>query len=258
MAKPDFGAWDRALRRHVAPGVIGGIGLNALDYAGMATDPDYKTFLASIENVDTQGLPKSEAYALYINAYNALAVKMVVENPCKKAWLGSRKPISSIKDIGTMVSPVWKRTAGILGGASVSLDDIEHERLRKPEGLERDPLLHACIVCASVSCPDLAASAYLPTTLEQQMADNMRAFLANPAKGMALDRGAGVLRLSKIFSWFESDFVQAGGGGGTVVDFLLPYMPSADSEYVGQNKGRLKVDFFYYDWNLNGRGPPCK
>lgn len=61
-----------------------------------------------------------------------------------------------------------------------------------------DPLLHACIVCASVSCPDVALTAYKPETLQSDMEANMRHFLANPKKGLALDKACGVVTLSKV------------------------------------------------------------
>lgn len=61
-----------------------------------------------------------------------------------------------------------------------------------------DPLLHACIVCASVSCPDVATTAYKPESLDEDMAANMRLFLANDKKGLKLDRDAGTITLSKV------------------------------------------------------------
>ena len=46
-----------------------------------------------------------------------------------------------------------------------------------------DSRLHACIVCASISCPNVRLRAYQPEILRTQMDDNMRDFLANPKKG---------------------------------------------------------------------------
>lgn len=61
-----------------------------------------------------------------------------------------------------------------------------------------DPLLHACIVCASVSCPDVALTAYTPETLQADMEANMRLFLQNPKKGLSLDKTKKVITLSKV------------------------------------------------------------
>ena len=40
-------------------------------------------------------------------------------------------------EIGTLISPVWKKPAGTVGGQVVSLDEIEHAKLRDPKVRER-------------------------------------------------------------------------------------------------------------------------
>lgn len=49
-----------------------------------------------------------------------------------------------------------------------------------------DPRLHACIVCASISCPNVRREAYTVDKIDQQMTDQMTSFLANPKKGTML------------------------------------------------------------------------
>ncbi len=46
-----------------------------------------------------------------------------------------------------------------------------------------DSRLHACIVCASVSCPNVRREAYRVDRLAQQMDDQVGDFLSNPKKG---------------------------------------------------------------------------
>ena len=46
-----------------------------------------------------------------------------------------------------------------------------------------DSRLHACIVCASISCPDIRMEAFRPEKISQQMTDQVTKFLANPKKG---------------------------------------------------------------------------
>ena len=46
-----------------------------------------------------------------------------------------------------------------------------------------DPRLHACIVCASISCPDLRTTAFDIATIDNQMTDQMKKFLLNNKKG---------------------------------------------------------------------------
>lgn len=71
------------------------------------------------------------------------------------------------------------------------------------QGYPADPLLHACIVCASASCPDVATKVYRPETIDEDMAANMRHFLANEKKGLMLDKAAGVITLSKVRAQFR-------------------------------------------------------
>lgn len=43
----------------------------------------------------------------------------------------SCRPIKSIKEIGSLLHPVWGMPAGVVGGKEWSLDDVENY-LRKP------------------------------------------------------------------------------------------------------------------------------
>ena len=57
----------------------------------MRNDPNFETFLNSIKTAKTTGLGKDAEYALWINTYNALAIRMVNDNPVKKRFFGLRK-----------------------------------------------------------------------------------------------------------------------------------------------------------------------
>ncbi|CAN0575981.1 unnamed protein product, partial [Ectocarpus sp. 12 AP-2014] len=47
---------------------------------GVRDDPNFETFVESLKNAPTSGLGKDAEYALWINTYNALAIKMVTDN----------------------------------------------------------------------------------------------------------------------------------------------------------------------------------
>lgn len=224
--EPDWHDYASLLAAHVSSGARFGVSLQVVDYRGVAADPHYPAALAALAQFDTATLGDArERLAFYINTYNLLTLKMVIEH----------QPLASIKDAGNLLWPVWKRTAGTLGGEAVSLDDIEHRRLRTL----REPRVHFAIVCASVSCPDLRAEPYRAAQLDAQLDDQVRGFLANPGKGSSVTGKR--LRVSKIFDWFETDFADAGG----VQPFIARYrnLP-ADVE--------LSTDL-PYDWRLNGR-----
>ncbi|CAN0309448.1 unnamed protein product, partial [Hapterophycus canaliculatus] len=85
IQSPDYAAWDSIVKAHVKPSEIRGIAVNAVDYQAIRDDPKFETFVKSLETAPTSGLGKNAEYALFINSYNALAIKMVVDNPCKKS-----------------------------------------------------------------------------------------------------------------------------------------------------------------------------
>jgi hypothetical protein len=225
-AEPDWSPYDRLLERHVARGHRHGIEFNRVDYGALAGDPDFAAVLASVASHSLERLDgRDERLAFYINAYNLLALKLVVDN-----W-----PLGSIKDIGNFFRPVWKRPAGTLGGREVSLGEIEHEILRKMD----EPRMHFAIVCASLSCPDLRTEAYRAVRLEEQLEDQCRSFLNNATKGARVS--ARRVQVSRIFDWFEEDFRLTGG----IVDFVRRYRTLPDRVPV-----RASME---YDWSLNGR-----
>jgi len=223
--EPDWSMLDALLADHVAPAMLHGVSVNAVDYAGLAGDPRLVEVAAQLENHPLDTLDgKAEELAFYINAYNVFALRLVAEH----------LPLESIKDIGSLFHPVWKKDAGRLGGDTVSLDEIEHGRLRKMG----EPRIHMAIVCASVSCPDLRAEAYRATQLDDQLDDQARRFLANPGKGARLDEDT--LEVSRIFDWFEDDFDAVGGIEAFVRRYReLPADIDIDAD----------ID---YDWRLNG------
>jgi hypothetical protein len=187
---------DDVLAQYVAPVKRQGVTLNAVDYTGLSQDPRYPQIIAQIENYSLTSLSsREEQLAFYINAYNVYAIKMVIDH----------YPVQSIRDIGSLFSPVWGRTAGIIGGKEVSLEDIEHEVLRKLA----EPRIHFAIVCASLSCPDLRVEAYTADKLESQLQEQTQSFLNNESKGLMLDGQR--VRVSQIFDWFEEDFDAQGG-----------------------------------------------
>eukprot|EP01104_Vermistella_antarctica_P012740 TRINITY_DN3744_c0_g1_i2.p1 TRINITY_DN3744_c0_g1~~TRINITY_DN3744_c0_g1_i2.p1 ORF type:complete len:148 (+),score=9.15 TRINITY_DN3744_c0_g1_i2:190-633(+) len=115
-----------------------------------------------------------------------MAVKTVARNPCDHDPIGHCGGcISSILDVGDWyLKPIWGFTAGQVAGKSYSLDDIEG-MLRDPPAnmgnFTEDSRLHAAIVCASISCPNLRNEAFSPSdnVYNFQMTDQMQSFLSN-------------------------------------------------------------------------------
>lgn len=226
--EPDWHPYDQLLASHTRAGVVHGVFLTQVDYAAISNNPAWPAVVASIEDFPTVQLAnRQEQLSYYINAYNILAIKMVLDH-----W-----PVESIKEAGSLFFPVWKKTIGKIDGKPVSLHEIEHEILR-PMG---EPRMHMAIVCASVSCPDLRAEAYTSKKLELQLEEQTEHLLKNRHKGARIDDNT--LHVSRIFHWFEEDF-QAQGG---VEKFIQRYRGDLPSPL------ELEADL-PYDWSLNITG----
>ena len=136
----DFSEWDGLLKRYVGSKIIDGIPLNTIDYGKLKSDSVFHQLVSDLKLfIPSQLQTQEEKVAFWINVYNVFAVKMVVDN----------YPLDSIKDIGNFFKPVWKYEAGIVGDRKYTLDEIEHEILRKMG----EPRVHTAIVCASVKLP---------------------------------------------------------------------------------------------------------
>jgi hypothetical protein len=148
-------------------------------------------------------------------------------------------PLQSIRQIGQqqpsiITTTVWGLNAGTVAGETVSLDDIENLKLRRPpNGWTEDSRLHSCIVCASISCPDIRIGAFTVANLSAEMDEQFSSWLANPNKGLSLQNG--VLTVSPIFNWFAGDFTNKTVGNfssSTVMSWLITYSPPSVSAFL--------------------------
>ncbi len=230
----DEDAYAKLLRVHVRPGTINGITLNLVDYRAVKADPAYAQALAALAETRPEALPSDAArLALWTNAYNLLALKAVLD----------RYPTTSIRDGGSLLSPIWKKKIGMVGGTAYALDEIEHGILRKTF---RDPRVHFAIVCASLSCPDLRPQPYEAARLEAQLDEQTAAFLSNPTKGLQAGSDGKTARVSSIFKWFAGDFATAGG--------VAAFIRSRTEPGLGARLARLEdtgLSYLDYDWSLN-------
>ncbi|MDD9823747.1 MAG: DUF547 domain-containing protein [Gammaproteobacteria bacterium] len=199
---------------------------------------DWRRLVASLAAADGPGTTQAERLAFWINAYNVLAIDMVVRHA----------PPQSIRDIGSLLRPVWRRPAGMAAGRTRTLHEIEHEILR-PMG---EPRVHGAIVCASLSCPSLSRVPYRPETLDAQLDDGMRRWLADSRKGLRVDRKAQTLYLNPVFRWFASDFDATGG----VPAFVLRHAPADAAAWLRMRSVPPRIRYLDYDWRLNTAASP--
>lgn len=199
----------------------------------------YLASLAAVQPAELDSWSKPQQFAFFLNAYNAHVLRLVID----------AYPVDSIKDLGGLFSSVWSKEFIPLdafkpGGkrGKLSLDELEHKILRVRFA---DARMHAAINCASLGCPPLRAEAFTADKLEQQLDQQMRAFV-NDARRNRFDPKAGRAELSQIFEWFEADFRR---DAGSVAAFVQRYLPGSPADSAWLAKARItQLD---YSWALN-------
>ncbi len=231
----DLVAYADILDRHTSE--VDDTAMTHVDYDALRGSSGWEQLVESLGRSRPDKLAtRGEQLAFWINAYNILTIDLVRRN----------YPVESIRDIGSFFFPVWEREAGTIGGRSYTLNEIEHEILR-PLG---DPRIHAAIVCASTSCPQLRREPYEANRIDDQLDDAVRAFLSSPEKGFRLEEETSTVRLSRIFDWFADDFDSEGG----VLTFVRRYAPGSAMEWLVRNSDEVEVEYLDYDWRLNDLG----
>ena len=233
VAAFDFSDWDALIKKHVSMKKVDGVMISAVNYKKLKSNEKFKQLVSRLNLVHEDSLKtRDEELTFWINTYNILAAKMVADH----------FPIKSIKDAGSFFSPVWNKPAGHVAGKERTLNEIEHEILRKMD----EPRIHVAIVCASVSCPDLRLEAFTADKLNEQLSDQMKRFLQSPEKGMRMDKKKNRVYLSSIFKWFKDDFESRGG----VLKVISNYVsPKVAKELMSPS---IDVSYLDYNWGING------
>ena len=212
--------WDALLKTHVSK-------LGTVNYKGFKTDQaKLKAYLLDLEsNVPSAAWSKNETMAYWINAYNAYTVQLMVKN----------YPLKSIMDLKYNGKSAWDYKWIKIGTETLSLNDIEHVKLRKKY---KDARIHFTVNCASFSCPVLLNSAYIATKLEAQLEAQAILFINDPKRNKI---SASSAKVSQLFEWYQDDFTT---GGKTVIDYLNKYSKT-------KIKAGTNIGYMNYNWNLN-------
>ena len=219
----DHSVFDQLLKKYVVKGRV--------DYAKLKLEQDaLRGYLKSLETIQQSALSRDEVLGLFVNAYNAATLELILEH-----YPG----LASIKDIPA--EKRWDDVRWTIAGELVSLSELEHDILRKRF---EEPRIHFAINCASIGCPPLRSEVYTGANLEAQLQD----------QGLAMNRDFGgakwdgtTLRLSKIYDWFEDDFTRH----MELKNFVAQYMAPGASDEVKQ-RAKVRIEFQDYNWALNG------
>lgn len=191
-------------------------------------------YINALAAIDPLELNDNEQKAYWFNLYNALTVQVILD----------AYPVESIRDIGGSLGGLvktgpWKREVVRINGQKLSLDDIEHNIVRPKY---QDYRVHFAFNCASMGCPNLAETAYTGENIEQLLVEAESSFI-NHQRGVRFQNGQ--LIVSKIFDWYESDFVT---DSRQLPKFLATYAEPKLAAKLKAYNGNIKYE---YDWSLN-------
>jgi len=231
-------AWTSILQNYVS--APDGQGLTHFDYARLSSNAADKAKLASyIQSLSATNpgtLSQNEAIAFYSNLYNAVTIDLIVQN----------YPVGSIRKAktynGEKVSGIagpWKKVKVSVNGQTMSLNDVEHEVLRKQFP---SPYVHYMVNCASVGCPNLLDTAWEANTLDAARKKAATDYINSPRGVKITPKG---LVVSSIFKWFKEDF------GGSKANVLKHIRQHANPQLAAAIDSGATITGYDYDWSLN-------
>ena len=214
-----------------------------VDYEDLKQSDALTPYLEALAVTDPSELSEQEQIAFWINAYNALTLKLIVDNyPTESILRLSPRGIKGLDFLIPKVNTPFQVEVGYVGGKKQTPDHIEHGILRANYD---EPRIHFALVCAAMSCPPLRNEAYTGARLDEQLDDQGRTFLHDRSKN-AIPLDASTIQISKIFDWFKSDFAEDDAG---LQQYLAPYFGGDLKQQLEQ--GAFVIKHISYDWTLN-------
>ncbi|TVZ15585.1 DUF547 domain-containing protein [Maribacter sp. MAR_2009_72] len=209
-----FSAADTFLKTHVENGKV--------DYASIVKQPLALNNVLKLAEKAAIDLQDPNVYqAFWINTYNLLVIKGVVDN----------YPLRSPLD----VDGFFDKLRYNVGGRYITLNAIENELLRAR--FPNEPRFHFVLVCAGLGCPPIIGEAYMPNRLNQQLHQQTAKALNDP---MFIRNKGDKVFVSQLFDWYKVDFDRAGG----ILAFINRYRTTKFSKDI-------LLDYYPYDWRLN-------
>jgi hypothetical protein len=214
-------------------------------------------YVAQLGNVAIDKESREAQIAFWLNAYNALVLKTVVDHYPIQGH-STEYPGRSVRQIPGAFDRLQHRVAGRM----LTLDQIEQTVL---PGF-KDPRLYLALGRGAVGGGRLRSEAFQPERLEVQLGE-VASECASRSQCVQIDREQNKVSASAIFSWREKDFVAAYADAAppafkdrsaierAILSFVAPRMLTTEKEFLAKNQ--FEVVYAPFDWSLNdltGRG----
>ena len=214
-------------------------------------------YVAALGRASLDGWSRDEQVAFWLNAYNALVLRTIIDRyPIRGT--SSQYPPNSIRQI----PGAFERITHQVAGRAVTLDGIERDLLAP----FNDPRVFVALGRGSVGGGRLRSEVFTGARLAEQLDEVVREF-PQRHELLRVDTVARQVSVTPILSWREQQVVAAYADRAdarfaarspierAVVAMIQPYLLPAERAFVEANE--FRVVFHPYDWHLNdltGRG----
>jgi hypothetical protein len=232
---PDNSLFTLILSEYVKDGLV--------DYKNLKDDKHFDEYLDQLSKTNINDFKNiDDIIAFWINVYNAYTLKFILEE----------YPVESINDLhwgglylgSVLGTTIWDDDKIVINNVKLSLNNIEHDTLRKAIGDER---VHFALVCASISCPQLRNEAYEGSSVNEQLEEEARTFFSDRSKNR-FDPETKTAHLSKILDWYDDDF---GNSKQEILEYVARYLPDDLASEIIAYIDEWKIEYLDYNWNLN-------
>ena len=215
------------------------------------------SYVNSLANAEVEKRTKNEQIAFWLNAYDALVLRTVIDNyPAPRR--STEYPQRSIRQ----TPGAFERLPHRVAGRTLTLDQIEQTVLSK----FNDPRLHFAVARGAVGGGRLRSEPFAADLLERQLAE-VASECVTRAECTQVDGVANKLMASSIFSWHDKAFVDAYADKAppayanrspierAILGFVRPKLLQTEWDFLEKNTFQLAYKPF--DWSLNdltGRG----
>ncbi len=210
-----FQKTDQFLEKHVDDGLV--------HYNAIKEDPETLNQLTEMIGEAKKPREAPVRKAFYINAYNILAIKNIIDH----------YPVDGPKSIDGFFDGISNQ----VHEQTMTLDKLEKEILFEEFPDDR---VHFAVICAAKGCPPMMDGAYFPEKLNAQLDKQTKKALSDK-DFVRFDKQGRLVRLSQIMKWYKDDFLNE---ANSLIDYLNQYRDN-----------RLPADtrttFYDYDWSLN-------
>lgn len=232
------------------------VGLDSVDYQSWRKSPAslkrYIDSLTAIKSNEYKTFSTNEKKALWLNAYNAMTIYLVLKNyPVK----GNKKyyPSDSIRQIDGF----WEDNKITIAKRTATLAQIEHNVLRRDFN---DPRTHFAVVPAARGGATIDRVAFRPYGLNVWLDRKTKEYLGD-LRNVHVDTKTKTVYVTQLFRWFPIDFAKSvklekkfppPTDDEIIVTYLKKFGPRALVRKLNTLESKdLRVIYEPFDWALN-------